>query len=245
MPSASPTSPNWRSRSTTTVEWPAVARASARLHAVSVFPVPPFGPRTATIDPVFGPLAPPRRAIAFSSANERSACDCGRAIRSAAPDWNARCMIPFGLPTKSTTTGGRPGISREAVSISASACSASCSQATSTSSAVTSLSGRAGWSASGSRAAWMCVPRGSASSIGRASMPSSRTSRTFGASPVIGGLRSCAGPSPAARRGGVSRGSRSAAWRSARRRSAAGPARLFHSPTRTRSRPPRCRSRAG
>ena len=45
-PRQSPTSPNWRSRSMMSTFCPASASATARLHEVSVLPVPPFGPRT-------------------------------------------------------------------------------------------------------------------------------------------------------------------------------------------------------
>ena len=45
-PSARPTSPNWRSTSTTVTLAPCSARLAERLEAVSVFPIPPFGPST-------------------------------------------------------------------------------------------------------------------------------------------------------------------------------------------------------
>ena len=43
-PSARPTSPNCRSRSTSTADLPSSASATARLEDVTVLPVPPFGP---------------------------------------------------------------------------------------------------------------------------------------------------------------------------------------------------------
>ena len=85
---------------------------------VSVFPVPPLGPRTEIIVavPVAG-AAPRRRATAFSSANASCAGGSGSVIRSSAPAANASSMNPFGLPTCRTTTG-RSGRCRAAASTS-------------------------------------------------------------------------------------------------------------------------------
>ncbi len=78
------------------------------MHAVSVFPVPPFGPRMqiigASATPV--PLAVPcLRTTAFSNVKATCSGLSGRLMMSSAPTSNTRFTKPFGEPAESTTTG--------------------------------------------------------------------------------------------------------------------------------------------
>ena len=74
----------------TSTFWPASASATARLHDVSVLPVPPFGPSTQTSRPRAARRPrcprPGRRAIALLIANRSCSFDCGKIAMSAAPD---------------------------------------------------------------------------------------------------------------------------------------------------------------
>ena len=77
----SATSPNCRSRSITSTFWCASASATARLQAVSVLPVPPFGPSTqmsrASPRWPFASALDGRRAIAFDITKRSCSFDCG------------------------------------------------------------------------------------------------------------------------------------------------------------------------
>ena len=111
-PSASPTSPNCRSRSTSTTLWPASASATARLHEVSVLPVPPFGPSTQISAPLASPaptLAPLRRATAFWSAKQRvrSRASAASSTMSSAPASNTCARSRSASPRRGPRPAGR------------------------------------------------------------------------------------------------------------------------------------------
>ena len=115
-PSASPASPNCRSRSTTTVRWPASASATPRLVDVTVLPMPPFGPRTHTR------LPRPRSGARARAARQRllhgeERLGPGRdgasmSTMSSAPEVRTSRTKPFGLPPQTTTSGCSSALAR-------------------------------------------------------------------------------------------------------------------------------------
>ena len=115
-PSVSPTSPNWRSRSIRITRWPRWASTTARFVDVSVLPVPPFGPSTATIRALSCPDAafePRRRCTVLWIAKRTCSPDWGSGRMSSAPSSKILRTKPAGEPSARMITG-RSGSSRTA-----------------------------------------------------------------------------------------------------------------------------------
>src|SRR5581483_3250615 len=99
-----PTSPNWTSRSTSSVRSCRPLSSTARLTASDVFPVPPFVDETMiTLHALACPLARPRAALC--SANEITSGGCGRMRMSASDDSSASSTRPSLCPTSPSTIG--------------------------------------------------------------------------------------------------------------------------------------------
>ena len=107
-PSASPMSPNWRSRSTSAALLAGQGERDGEVRRHQRLSGAPFGPRTQIIGASAMPLAtaaPRRRATAFSSAKAIRSVGSGSVRMSSAPDSKTRRTKPFGEPVVMTTTG--------------------------------------------------------------------------------------------------------------------------------------------
>src|SRR6476620_3472355 len=106
-PSTRPTSPNWRSRSTSNTRLPVAARTVARFVLTVVLPTPPLGPSTATIGAMTAAGAAATgavdaRAIALCTASLTTGASAGSSTISCAPARSASARLPLAGPGMAT-----------------------------------------------------------------------------------------------------------------------------------------------
>ena len=108
-PSARPTSPNCRSRSTSTADLPSSASATDQIGGRDRLAGPPLGPSTVIIAPSAEPATEPRRrASAFSSAKPSWPADCGNATSRRRPRRTPARGIRSGSPGRAPRRAGPP-----------------------------------------------------------------------------------------------------------------------------------------